>query len=151
MEKILEFDKRGYLQPSEAIELVLSDFKDTFVVNTRREHLFDAYLNFMEVLKSNHVNYLYQWINGSFVSKKLYPKDIDLVIFLDKDTYEKQIDTLRALKYNVRPEVDAYFVKVYPKDSDDFNIYTQSDILTWHHLFAKDRNNAAKGYVQINF
>ena len=151
MEKILEFDKRGYLQPSEAIELTLSDFRDTFVVNTRREHLFDAYLNFMEVLKNNQINYLYQWINGSFASKKLYPKDIDIVIFLDKDTYEKQMDVLQTLKYSVRPEVDAYFVKVYEKDSDAFNIYTRSDILTWHHLFAKDRSNAAKGYVQINF
>ena len=36
MEKILEFDKRGYLQPSEAIELELSDFKDTFVFNTQK-------------------------------------------------------------------------------------------------------------------
>ena len=151
MEKILEFDKRGYLQPSEAIELDLSDFKDTFVVNTRREHLFDAYLSFMEVLASKNISYLYQWINGSFTSKKLYPKDIDIVIFLNNKVYDTQISFLRELKYRFKPEVDAYFVKVYEENSNDFNIFTRSDILTWHHLFAKDRNNASKGYIQINF
>ena len=151
MEKILEFDKRGYLQPSEAIELDLSDFKDTFVFNTRREGLFDAYLNFMKLLEDSQINSLYQWINGSFTSKKLYPNDIDIVIFLNKDVYDKQIDVLREMKYKVKPQIDAYFVKVYEENSQDYNVYTKSDRLRWHHLFSRDRAKAAKGYIQINF
>lgn len=151
MEKILEFDKGGYLQPSEAMELNLSDFKDTFVVNTRRERLFDAYLNCMALLEDDNISWLYQWINGSFTSKKLYPNDIDIVIFLNERIYDKQISALREIKFKVKPDIDVHFVKVYEENSENLNIYTKSDKLTWHHLFSRDREKSAKGYVQINF
>ncbi len=81
------FDRRGYLTPPRPLECELSFLEENFVegipdVNSRRE-LFIGYLRFLEKLKIAVNASFEQWINGSFISKKLSPQDIDVVTFID--------------------------------------------------------------------
>lgn len=91
----------------------------------------------------------YQWINGSFVTRKARPKDIDVVSFINHEVYagiEPQFRELR-LKYS---GVDAYFVRVYP-EGHSRRFITQFDQIEWRHLFSTDRRRRKKGFIQINF
>lgn len=52
--------------------------------SVRRKELFDAFIKYNEDFKKNcNLEVLHQWVNGSYVTKKAKPGDIDLVTFLD--------------------------------------------------------------------
>ena len=158
----LKFDVRGNLPAGEILQMNIEDFKenfaDRFSESNRKEILkrFDKYLEDLRLLLNHD---FYVWIDGSFVSKKHLPKDIDFVSVLDYRDYEKNekiIDDFFSSK-NARTvyQVDAYVIAEYPKDHKK-HIFTKSDLIYWRHLFSgtkADRANKkhAKGFVQINF
>ena len=86
---MLSFDHRGNLTPYELIQANVNEFKHFFVdriqSRTRLDN-FNKYIKYSEDLKSLlEGKTLKQWINGSFVTKKTNPKDIDVVTFLEHD------------------------------------------------------------------
>lgn len=101
----------------------------------------------------------YQWIDGSFVSTKNNPNDIDIVTFLDYRIYEIQSQALRRISgYQLYKEkqLDSYIVKLYPIEHVHYESITKSDTLEWLHLFSKtklQRNGSKypKGIIQIDF
>jgi hypothetical protein len=83
----LEFSNKGFLIPSSNITVSLEDFRTTFVNNFQlsktREKLFENYIIYSNELKQTlNLKELKQWINGSFVTKAVNPKDVDLVTFV---------------------------------------------------------------------
>lgn len=143
------FDEKGYLKPYDIIAMDLDIFETIFIFNNHREKLWSEYLEFMEHLKEISMVNFYQWINGSFVSRKILPKDIDVVTFLTFENYEQNEENIRILK-NRQSYIDCYFVKNYPEDHSKHFI-TLFDKTEWLHLFSADRKRNAKGFVQINF
>lgn len=159
----LNFDVRGNLKLYEIIELSMEDFKNIFVnsfaEDSRRHELFEKYLiyldNFREVIRGD----FFQWINGSFVTTKYDPKDIDLVSVIHYQDYEKNIEELRKrlTSSNARRlfEVDAYIVADYPESHKKYS-FTKSDLVYWRNLFGQTKANRArkkypKRFIQINF
>ena len=102
---------------------------------------------------------LRQWINGSFVSKKKNPKDIDIVNLIDYRVVEEKEPLIRRefLRDTV-PKIywiDAYLVILYP-ENHKLHSWTQSDLLYWNEWFTKSRmgrqeKRYPKGYIEINF
>ncbi len=82
-----------------------------------RKRLFINYLRYLESFKSRVTRNFTQWINGSFISQKENPKDIDLVTFFDFEIYESQEPYLdKFWSFSLENEgLDAYLVKAYPK------------------------------------
>jgi hypothetical protein len=84
---MLRFDSQGNLMPYKAISCTVKQMKTTFVDNipssTWLENFekYIKYSNELKVLLGGKV--LKQWINGSFVTQKLNPKDVDVVTFID--------------------------------------------------------------------
>ena len=159
----LSFDIRGNLRPYSIIELSLSEFAEHFVnsfePNTTRRGLFENYQRYVSEL-SEFLKYGYfQWVDGSFITTKRNPKDIDFVSFIDHRDYDrsKRILENRFSSRTVREtyQVDAYIAPRYPKGHSKYVIY-HSDSLYWRNLFGKTRVDRVKrqfekGIVQLNF
>lgn len=153
------FNNSGLLVPDKKITCSFQDFEKEFVLNIptkKRKEIFGFYVKYNNSLKKIcYLPELHQWINGSFVTKKQNPGDIDLVTFLDFKLV-KNLGT--KLDHFIFPNsekiygVDAYIVVVYPEDHQDKFIY-KSDLAYWNDRFSKTRrirgNKLAKGFIEI--
>ncbi len=145
------FNEKGYLKPYEIIPTTLETFKTYFVFNEQRERIFQSYLNFLDILQNASSDHFYQWLDGSFVSKKPFPNDLDLINFVDSQFYRKFESRIRAWEYEFRGKnIDAYTIPVYP-DTDFkqyITIYSKNEKL---ELYGNDRLGNPKGIIQLNF
>ena len=101
----------------------------------------------------------HQWIDGSFVSTKATPQDIDLITVVHYQDYEEQAieigSRFSGSKARELYQVDAYIVADYLESHRKF-VFAKSDKLYWISLFSKTRVNRAKrqhdkGLIQLNF
>lgn len=161
----INFDSRGNLKPYEKIEVSLESFRKHFVDdftddNQRRVEIFENYLNFLQEFKQEVTGDFIQWIDGSFVTKKTAPRDIDFVTLIDYTTYEKY-ETIIENKYRRQPArnifglVDAYVVKMYPLDHSRRWV-SDYDLVYWRRWFSETKKNRAKkkfakGFIEIKF
>jgi hypothetical protein len=144
---MLTFDHRGHLTPYSHIQTSIEEFRSTFVdgiASVTRSDNFEKYIRYSDDLKNLlGTKSLKQWLNGSFVTRKTNPKDIDLVTFIDHKTIVRLGDQLDRFKadggWNYY-EVDAYVLDVHPKNSDSYK-FTYSD--------RGDIFN--KGFLEINY
>ena len=147
---MIRFDEQGHLTPYDVQEITLQEFEKYFVINDHRQILFDDFLKLNEKLKILGINNFYQWIDGSFVTKKIAPKDIDVVSFIETGEFKKNENELLLLS-KMFQNVDCYFVEVFLNDDKKYFI-TQTDTSYWYHLFQGTRKQRVKkGFVQINF
>lgn len=99
-----------------------------------------------------------QWINGSFISHKKEPKDIDFVTFLDYriiNHLSNKLDSFNYPQSEKTHNVDAYIIIVYPEDHPN-RFYTTSDQAYWTNQFTKTKRNnrgnkLSKGFLEIIF
>lgn len=125
----------------------LEDFKQLFVdqfpQSARRKALFDKFLQFFEfILNLDIITEL--WLNGSFVTEKPEPGDIDAVAFVDKDKLKKQrgveknpLMNVGDLKKNL--SIDIRFAA---NDDDKSRSY-------WMALYGSSRDGRKKGFVNL--
>ena len=126
----------------------------------RRTEIFENYSSFLQAFKQEVTEDFIQWIDGSFVTKKSIPRDIDFVTLIDYQTYEKY-QTVIENKYRRQPArdtfglVDAYVVKMYPVGHLQRWV-SEYDLLYWRRWFSETRMNRAKkkftkGFIEIRF
>lgn len=155
---MIQFDSNGNLYPPQIIETDFETFKSTFVEgfegSRTRIGIFEQYIEYLNDLRGLFDAPFYQWIDGSFVTRKINPNDIDLVTFVDFEIYnqnEKTIDEYRRSRYAKDRVLDGYFVKTYPESHKRFN-FLETDKLQWFHTFNRVKNTKlSKGFLQINF
>ncbi len=162
MDKI-QFDIRGNVAGQDIIKLRYDEFKDHFVFaferNSKRHLLLERYENYMEDLGKLLRHGYFQWIDGSFISKKPDPRDMDLVTFIDARNFDRN-ERIFANDYMTnrarrRYQLDAYVNVDYPPLHRK-SVYTRSDLLYWQHQFETTKENRAqkkfqKSFVQLNF
>ena len=153
---ILEILKLSLLQWDLPIKQILrgwkpiQEFEKYFVINEHREILFDNFLKFTEKLKKLGIDNFHQWIDGSFVTKKISPNDIDVVSFIETKTFKRNEKELLLLS-KMFQNIDCYFVEVFSSEDKKYYI-TQTDTSYWYNLFQGTRKpRVKKGFVQINF
>lgn len=161
----IKFDSRGNLKPYEKIELSMDTFRKHFVddfadENKRRIEIFENYLNFLQAFKQKITEDFIQWIDGSFVTKKFTPIDIDFVTLIDYKIYKKH-EAVIENKYRRQPArdtfglVDAYVIKMYPLNHLQRWV-SDCDLVYWKRWFSKTKKNRAKkkfakGFIEIKF
>lgn len=124
----MQFDEHGHLMPYEVIELFLPAFQATFVDGMEdaehRKILFRQYLQFVNEVKKAFGVAFFQWIDGSFVTTKPLPGDIDVVTFLPYDIMTQKIGAIFHLRENAKSlyGVDAKF----------------SPVCKWNHRFFEE-------------
>ena len=151
------FDLKGHVAPYEAIESSMDDVEKYFVKafpnSLNRAWLFDNYLRYTYRFQDEVFPWFEQWINGSFISEKLNPKDIDLVTFLDYRVFEEREEKLmdKFWCFSIEDQhIDAYLVKEYPPDHPNYPIF-KSEKSLWKERYGSDRSNLPKGFLRIVF
>jgi hypothetical protein len=162
MANLLEFDRDGLLTPYEEIITDLQHIEEFFVDNfplsfTRRK-LFSNYLDYLNEFSSQITPNFVQWINGSFVTKKRNPNDIDFVVFLDYQLFEQRQENLKPFYSDKLEEkgLDAYICELYPpnhKHYESLTLYYQEQ---WVRRFSYTKPDAfseqlPKGYLKLIF
>ena len=152
----LEFDQHGNLSPAQALVANLENIEavlvNPFSTSSTRHRLWKNYLIYLSEVRDTIGTGFYQWIDGSFATLKPDPGDIDLMTFLDWQTYELHERELRDQRRAWgKRGLDCYYMKVYPEDHKMFYLY-EMDLALWKFQFGySTRTNRNKGYLQINF
>ena len=154
---LISFDERGNIYPYQKVELAIDSCFDAFVSNIplsrTRGVLFDNLLRYRaELFQKANCSFL-QWLNGSFVTQKLNPNDIDLANLIPyDDDIEQQIETLMPYfslggsleKY----QIDAHLIPVYPENDIRFE-NTKLRLAYFEKWFGHDRAYHSKGFIEI--
>jgi hypothetical protein len=147
----IQFDENGYIKPYNTIDFDLETFEQIFVYNSHRRKLFETYMKFKELLDEMPIGNYSQWIDGSFVTRFAYPRDIDLVCFVNFDFHRKFEQQLIALKKSFKQQgLDIYFETAYPK-SHNRHFLTIFQENKWREIYGFDRRDRRKGFIQIKF
>lgn len=157
------FDIRGYLKPYGRNKTDLNLLQSLFVAkkadSETRGKLYEGYLRYNEDLKNLLSGKKYsQWVDGSFISNKLNPRDIDLVNLLDHRLVEEYEEGLKSFIMGIGKEtygVDGYVIVIYP-EAHPKCIRTRSDLVYWEHWFGKSRKErrkqrCPKGFLELAF
>ena len=158
----MPFDERGLLTPATMVSLTIAEFGELFVTafpdSSTRRAIFASYQQFIEQFSQQVCNTFTHWIDGSFVTNKLNPNDIDIVVMIDDSVYDVRqsvIDNSFRLDGAQRlfPGLDVYTVRCYRPESRAYYI-TECDLAYWYHWFTQTRPNRfgkhfRKGFVQI--
>lgn len=160
---LLSFDIRGNLFPAQKLVLSFETFKETFVesfeLDSTRYIIFEQYCRFLNEFSEAVTETFTHWVDGSFVSNQVNPKDIDFVILIDFDTYHTH-QALIEERFRLQGArnlygVDAYTIRVYPNTHSKY-LQTSMDLAYWHNWFGTTKANRAgkkfdKGFVELNF
>ncbi|QJD77613.1 DUF6932 family protein [Spirosoma rhododendri] len=151
----MDFDASGYLLPHNILTSDVFTLEQVFVLglseSTTRRALFERYLQYNDTLRQLIPAGFRQWVDGSFISRKLNPRDIDFLTFVDYQLYENHesaFDELRRIRLDRSFGIDGYFVKVYPNTHRLYNDY-QSDLIEWQYQFGTTRKHESKGFLEI--
>ncbi|GAB3963138.1 hypothetical protein GCM10028805_65650 [Spirosoma harenae] len=157
------FDIRGNLQANSLVILsqleIEQFFVNSFDSTSTRHVLFEEYKRYTVDLRRILERPFYQWINGSFTSNTHSPNDIDLISFIDHETYqikEQEIDE-RFSKWRVKQYytgLDAFTVWTYPNEHNYSTLFL-ADFAYWqdwfgHTRYNRNRKRFAKGFISIN-
>lgn len=154
----IEFDKYGNPSPYEIQNMRVSEFEETFAIlpdkNCRGE-LFQGFQKYNKDFNVNSPSKWFQWIGGSFISKKEFPNDIDVVNFVDEKAM-KNADLYGGFWSSDTPDsskniykVDAYLEPLFPPEDPKHNI-TKIRMKYWQDLLEKDRDKRQKAIIQVD-
>ncbi len=77
----LNYDIRGNLYPPDIVQVEWADFTENldtkFIDSTTRSRLLNNFVSFLNRIQQNIQPDFKVWVDGSFVSKKNNPRDID--------------------------------------------------------------------------
>ena len=146
----LQFDDFGYLLPYEVIPLDLATFERTFVLDAEREKLFRSLMDLVLDLKNLGAGAFYIWADGSFVTKKRVPRDIDLVVFVSLPAFNRIDTQLERLRATFESSLDIFIEPDYPEEHPKYS-ETVRAFFKWKELFGYDRNNKRKGIIELRF
>ena len=151
------FDANGNLAPYTFIFIDdLVDFEVAFVSrfeqSITRQLIFTGmleYLGDMGVLLTGlgYKGTWRVWLNGSFTTEKLNPKDVDLLNIFDSDTlfekFKSQFEPMFADSAEARYGVDAYFLL------NDSSARSTELAGYWKNQFGTDRTGRPKGIISL--
>ncbi len=154
----MTFNNEGYLEPG-VHTMELHDLENAFVVgfphSSTRKLIIEGYKEHLNALKEILPSFS-QFLDGSFVSNKNDPRDIDLVCFIDGD----EVDSLTPEKQERLKELlsgpdaknkymcDAYYCISYAENHPNFQ-HARTQRKYWIGEFGFDRQDVPKGIILI--
>lgn len=160
---MLQFDNKGHLFPYKIHDLKLDEirhiFVDAFPESETRKRLFENYLDWVFDFQRDIFPYFTQWIDGSFVTQKLNPKDIDFVTFLDWKVYEirekyKALDKFWSFS-NEDKGLDAYIMAEFPekhnRHKEFLSVWSGWSMRYGHTRKDEQQRAYPKGFIQVIF
>lgn len=154
----MTFNAKGYLDPG-LHSMTIDDMEKSFVTpfphSSTRKNILDGYKRHTDDLLQL-INEYVQLLDGSFVSNKNDPGDIDLICFIDGDTLDSlppadQMKVKALLNGKVTKAThlcDAYFCPSYPENHPNYQYY-RPQRKYWMGEFGFDRSDVPKGIVVL--
>jgi hypothetical protein len=126
---------------------------DNFPLSTTRPKIMEGIEKLIKELRMNSIEGEV-WIDGSFVTEKMDPEDVDLVLRLPAQFYEnaterqrKAVDWLAANLKNTH-SCDSYLCMEWPEDHPNYWI-GQYAYSYWMRQFGFSRGNEMKGIAVV--
>lgn len=153
-----EFDVRGYLLPAQLIVADKMEIESFFVSNRTdsdtRYKLWKNFDDFINRFQREIENSFEIWLDGSFVLKKLNPKDIDAVFMLDYQVCERKKSVLESQWFTRENKrnlgLDLYYSIEYPV-AHKRHFLTHLNHLYWIDLYGYTRKDAIGQQFQKGF
>ncbi len=156
-----QFDENGFLKPGGIVNTELATvervFVDDFPLSDTHRRLFNNFLRYLGDFQSRVSREFVLWMNGSFVTRKNNPNDLDFVVFLNHQVYDAQETFLdKFWTFSLEPQgLDAYIVKTFP-ENHLMHYQTISDMTRWNELYstaksARNPDKYTKGFAAIDF
>ncbi len=151
----MQFDEHGNLTPYEPIPVKQTEIQNelvrSFPLSMTRDNLFDSFVRYNEELGAALKNEFRQWVDGSFVTIKQNPADVDIANFIANDRFDVNADALMPF-FTVGGSletwsVDAHLIPVY-SESDERYENTLARIRYFRKWFGRDKMNRPKGFLE---
>ena len=133
---IPEFDERGYLPPGVHVA-TLDEVRQRFGNNVRRNELLSNFNVLLEVIRRVGASRLF--LDGSFVTDKEIPGDIDAILVIPDDLNTASPEAGVLYEADIRFSVDLFIVRER----------NTNWLLRWLEFFGHDRNDEPKGLVEV--
>ena len=145
-----------YQEQASTTDTIFHQLVEPFPASLSRATLFHEWGKYNRLLRSVIGEDFRQWINGSFVTQKTNPKDIDLVSFIPYRAYERHeaiLDKFWSDAWEAEG-IDAYIVKVYPEDHSNYEKRTRIEQEQWVRRYSatkptRDFVTYPKGFLSI--
>ncbi len=155
------FNARGFIMPYQRIVSSVEEIEEVFVTpfphSETRQVIFDNYLNYIDEFQSLITPQFTHWLDGSFMSKKLNPNDLDFVAFIDYRIYQqKEEQIFRIVEKYGYLKLDNYVSQLFPSNHSrhsETNRYKEY----WTDLFSSSRRDPEtnlqepRGFIEIIF
>ena len=146
-----ELNENGYLPPG-VHEYSYEDYYAQFVSEhiTSKQRRMVHKLSIQWFGKLNKIaSPLLLWLDGSFISNKMYPGDLDIVIFFDPRTLKRHEVKLGELQSCCKQfKCDVYYAIIVTKGSkQQEKIHREY----WKDQFCSDRQGKEKGIIEIKW
>lgn len=151
----VEFSELGLITPARIVQLSTADFYHCFVGafpdSTSRPGLYKNWVQYSNELRNLLGVGFTQWVNGSFVTRKLNPNDLDLVSFLPHDFFHRYEEELEEFwSFSRKDEgLDAYLLPVYPRHHLRYRQVARYR-REWQGRFRRTREfSEKKGFIRL--
>lgn len=146
------FNEEGLLEAG-IHDYLINDFKNNFIyyfnTSQTRDTIYNNTIKWLKLISERITMPIEVWFDGSYVTDKINPHDLDIVLFFDRGTFTmemyKEFTVLQAecKKY----KCDAYmcFTNNNYANSQDINNRNY-----WRGQFGFDRLDRPKGIIKIN-
>jgi len=155
------FDERGNLKTLQPIEASWEDVEHFFVQrmansDTRRQ-LWTNFAEFTLRFREEVAQAFTIWLDGSFVTRKVNPRDIDAVFLIDYRVCERSKSVLEnrwfIAENKLKKGLDLYYSIEYPENHKR-HFLTHLNRLYWLDIYGHTRKDITgrqqiKGFIQI--
>lgn len=151
----MDFNDKGLLEPG-FHEMDIAEFENAFVnsftTSQTRQTIYSNFEQWKNRLTSQYKIHEI-WVDGSFVTDKINPNDVDVVVFAHALDYNKLSQDWNNFR-NVN-KIDAYLTLAICDESKkivtDQNLYWQfvNNRNYWRGQFGFDRNDSPKGVIVL--
>ncbi|GAB4009729.1 hypothetical protein EXU85_29420 [Spirosoma sp. KCTC 42546] len=153
---MLELSGDGVLPPGRhrcQVDDFFNLFVKAFSTNAHRQRLFREWESYNDRLCARvGLTGLTQWIDGSFVTNKPFPNDIDFVTFIPHYLYEPFEDGLIEFYSTISLHdngLDAYICPIYPAEHPSYQL-TRQYRAAWQKRFKKNKDTSGeKGFLEL--
>ena len=142
---IPKFEQNGNL-PAGIHLSTWEEIKDVLAFNERRQQLLEGMTRVSEILKQAGCGRIY--IGGSFVSRKTYPKDFDL-LYDDQGVDFKLLQSLDINLFDAGMNKRLAQKKTYGGEIFEAYLYA-NDYETFIEFFQKDKNGKIRGIIALD-
>ncbi len=144
------FDSNGYLLPND--EPVFADSTSVKYhfgsSSVQRWDLWNSVEKLLDILSSYLLPVKEVWLDGSFISRKTNPNDVDIVIFVSYSSFRNVRGTLDTLSTSFA-HLDVKWIPVLEATDDLSSAINALERMKWFILFTSDRNGLPKGFISL--